>query len=200
MKPRLLTAETLVLLLGLLTSLACGVSGETLRATLEAEVRPPVATAARETAEAEVETAVAATLSATQRVAFLSHHGRYVTAMGEEDGWALKQEEELGPCGWFTQRPLEDGRITLKTCHGRYVTAPTSGETSWDWMLGQDRDPGDCGHFAVHDLGSDGVGLETCAGRYVTAGDGNWQGELAWSLVGETTEIKDWERFKVLGP
>lgn len=133
-----------------------------------------------------------------QMVAISSFHGRYVTAMGEDDDWALRQEEELGPCGWFNQRRLEDGRITLETCHGRYVTAPTTGTTSWDWRLRQEPEPGDCGRFVVHDLGSDGVAFETCAEHFFTAGDGNWPGKLAWSLVGETDQLQDWECFTVL--
>lgn len=192
MKYKISMAKSILLLLGLLTSLACGVSGEALRATLEAEVW--------QTAEVEKETAVAATLSATEMVALVSFHGRYVTAMGEDDDWALRQEEELSPCGWFIQRRLEDDKITLETCHGRYVTAPITGTTTWDWMLEQGLEPGGCGRFVVHGVGSDGVALETCAERFVTAGDGNWPGDLAWSLVGETDQIQDWECFTLLQP
>jgi hypothetical protein len=202
MKQPFLIAKTVVLLLGLLASVGCGISAAGLRATLEVEIRPTVAAEVWQTAEFEMETAVAATVTstATQRVAFMSFHGRYVTAMGENGGWSLRQEPELGDCGWFTRRQLDDGKITLETCHGRHVTAPRRGITRWDWMLGQQPEPDDCGQFVLHDLGSDGVALQTCAGRFVTAGDGNWPGELAWSVVGETDEIKDWERFKMLQP
>jgi hypothetical protein len=127
-----------------------------------------------------------------EKVAIISFH--------EEDDWALRQEEELGLCGWFTQRRLEDGNITLETCHGRYVTAPRQGTTRSDWMLRQERRPGDCGRFMVRGLGSGEVVLETCAGRLVTAGDGNWPGDLAWTLVAETEELLDWERFTLMQP
>jgi len=200
MKQSLLIAKAMVLLLGLLASVGCGISGTALRATLEAEIRPAVATEVWQTAEGEIEMAVAATVTSTQRVAFVSFHGRYVTAMGEDDDWALRQEPELGDCGWFTQRRLDNGKVTLETCYGRYVTAPRRGTTRWDWMLGQEPTLSDCGQFTLRDLGSDGVALETCAERFVTAGDGNWPGKLAWSLVGETEEIKDWERFTMLQP
>ena len=171
-------------------------------ATQKAVVWPTVSTEVRQTADVEIETAVAATVTAAavQRVAFVSFHGRYVTAMGTEDNWSLRQEPELGECGWFTQRQLDDGKITLETCHGRYVTAPQSGTTRWDWMLGQESELGDCGQFILYDLGRDGVALETCAGKFVTAGDGNWPGELAWTVVGEADDIQDWERFKMLQP
>jgi hypothetical protein len=176
-------------------------------ATLEPPVRATVATEVWQTAEVEIETAVAATqtsVAATQtgtpspRVALRSFHGRYVTARGEDDDWVLKQETELSDCGRFTQYQLDNGRIALVTCHGRYVTAPRRGTTRWDRELWQESGLGDCGQFTLHDQGSDEVAFETCAGRFVTAGDANWPGGLAWSLVGETYTIEAWERFTVL--
>jgi hypothetical protein len=178
MKNGMLTAKTMVLLLGLLTSVGCGISGTSLRATAV----PPTLTA----------------IAATQKVALLSFHGRYVTAMGAGGGWLLKQKPDLSPCGWFTLHHLGNGEVTLRTCYDRYVTAPKTGDTRSDWMLWQESERGDCGEFVLHDLGRDGVALETCAGRFVTAGDGNWPGELAWSLVGEADTVKEWERFKIL--
>lgn len=207
MKHVTLTAKTIILLLGLLTSVGCGISATSLMATLEPPVRATVATEVWQTAEVEIETAVAATqtsVAATQtgtpspRVALRSFHGRYVTARGEDDDWVLKQETELSDCGRFTQYQLDNGRIALVTCHGRYVTAPRRGTTRWDRELWQESGLGDCGQFTLHDQGSDGVAFETCAGRFVTAGDGNWPGGLAWSLVGETYTIEAWERFTVL--
>jgi len=150
-----------------------------------------------------METAIPATLTAvpsTQKVALLSFHGRYVTAMGGGGGWLLKQEPDLSDCGWFTLHHLDNGKVALMTCHDRYVTAPKTGATRSDWMLWQESERGDCGEFVLHDLGRDGVALETCVGRFVTAGDGNWPGELAWSLVGETYDILAWEMFTVLQP
>jgi hypothetical protein len=201
MKRTTLTVRTMVLLVGLLTSVGCGISAGSLRATLAPEVRPVVVEEARRTADALVETAVPATLTtvaATQEVALLSFHGRYVTALGEDGNWQLKQEPALGACGWFTQYHLENGKIALVTCYNRYVTAPKTGATRWDWMLGQRSELGDCGQFILHDLGPYGVAFETCAGRFFTPGDGNWEGGLAWSLVGETRNIEAWEQFTLL--
>jgi len=176
-----------------------------LRATLEPTIRSTVATEVWQTAEARMKaavpatlTAIAATHAATQEVVLLSFHGRFVTALGEGDDWHLKQEPELSACGWFTQHHLANGKIALVTCYGRYVTAPKTGATRWDWLLGQESELSDCGQFAVHNLGRNGVAFETCAERFVTAGDGNWPGGLAWSLVGETYTIEAWERFTVL--
>jgi hypothetical protein len=178
MKHRMLTAKTILLLLGLLTSIGCGISAPNLMATAV----PPTLTA----------------IAATQKVALLSFHGRYVTAMGAGGGWLLRQEPDLSDCGWFTLHHLENGKVTLMTYHGRYVTAPKSGTTRADWLLWQESELDGCGQFVLHDLGRDGVALETCAKRFVTAGDGNWPGELAWSLVGEADTVKEWERFKIL--
>jgi len=186
-KHTILTAKAIVLLFGLLASVGCGISATELMATIE-------------TAVAATQTSVAATQTGTPspRVALMSFHGRYVTAMGEDDGWVLKQETELSDCGRFTQYHLNNGRIALVTCHGRYVTAPRRGTTRLDWELWQESCLGDCGQFALYDQGGDSVAFETCAGRFVTAGDGNWPAGLAWSLVGETYDALDWERFTVL--
>ena len=187
MKRTILTAKTIVLLLGLLASVGCGISEPELMATIE-------------TAVAATRASVAATQTGTPspRIALMSFHGRYVTAMGEDDDWALRQETKLSDCGTFTQYHLDNGRIALVTCHGRYVTAPRRGTTRWDWELWQESGLGDCGQFTLHDQGSDGVAFETCAGRFVTAGDASWPGGLAWSLVGETYDVLTWERFTVL--
>jgi len=137
------------------------------------------------------------TVPPTQKIALMSFHGRYVTAMGEDDDWALRQETELRPCGWFTQYHLDNDRIALVTCHGRYVTAPRRGTARWDWQVWQESCLGDCGQFKLHEL-QDGVAFETCAGRFVTAGDGNWPPGLQWSIVAETDRIEAWEIFTVL--
>jgi hypothetical protein len=34
----------------------------------------------------------------------------------------------------------------------------------------------------------------------LTAGDGNWPGKLAWTVVGETADVMDWEHFRILQP
>jgi hypothetical protein len=129
-----------------------------------------------------------------QRVVLLSAHKRYVTALGEDGGWLLKQEEELGECGEFYLIHLINGKVALLTCHGRYVTAPRRGIERSDWVLWQDSGLGDCGQFTVHDQGSTGVAFETCVGNFFTAGNDTWSG-LEWLVVAETKEIKDWERF-----
>lgn len=129
-------------------------------------------------------------------VALQTFHGRHVTAMGEEDGWVLRQETELTECGWFTQHHLANGRIALVTCHGRYVNAPKDGTTRWDWFLGQESQLSDCGQFELYDLGSDRVAFRTCAGRFFTAGDDGW--EPPWSVGAATDILLDWEIFAVL--
>jgi hypothetical protein len=131
-------------------------------------------------------------------VVFKSLHGRYVTAMGEDDGWVLRQETELSECGWFTQHHLANGKIALETCNGRYVTAPESGTERLDWLLGQESKLGECGEFDLYELGSDRVALKTCVGNFVTAGDGYWPPPLQWSVVAETDVLLDWEIFTVV--
>ncbi len=129
------------------------------------------------------------------KVAFKSFHGRYVTALGADDGWVLRQEAELSDCGWFTQHYLTNGKITLETCYGRYVTAPDNGTTRPDWLLRQASKPGDCGQFDLYDLGNERITLKTCAEKFFTAGDGNWPTDLAWSVVAETDNMDAWEIF-----
>lgn len=133
-----------------------------------------------------------------KEVAFKSFHGQYVTAMGENDDWVLRQETELGDCGWFTQHHLANGKIALETCHGRYVTAPQNGTTRRDWMLGQESELGKCEQFDMYDLGSERVAFKTCADKFFTAGDGNWPPGLEWSVIGEADNMEAWEIFTVL--
>lgn len=200
MKRAILTTKIIALLLGLFASVGCGISATALKATMEAEIRPAVATEARQTAEAEMEAGVAATqtaVPATQVVALLSYHGRFVTATGGGGSWLLKQELGLGGCGWFTLQHLRDGTVSLRTCHDRYVTAPRTGGTREDWVLWEESELGDCGQFVLHES-NEGVAFETCAGRFLTAGDGGWGPNLEWAIVAETTTVMDWELFTLL--
>jgi hypothetical protein len=191
MKHGMLTAKTIVSLLGLLTSIGCmGTSREELIGTAVAETRTAIAVA--KTARV--------TPTPFPKVALLSFHGRWVTAIGGGGGWLLRQEPEPSDCGWFTLHHLDNGKVALVTCHDRYVTAPKTGVTRSDWRLWQESELDDCGQFVLYDLGGDHVAVETCAGNILTAGDGGWPGELAWAIVGETDDIKDWERFKMLQP
>lgn len=199
MKRLIVIARIMMLLLPLIGATGCGISAERLMATHEAVLRPTVEQEIWSTAEANVATAVSATqtaVAATQEVILISYHGRFVTASGSS-GWLLRQESYLTECGWFTLHFLENGRVTLKTCHDRYITAPASGTTRADWRLFQQSELTDCAKFVLHQR-SDGIALETCASRYVTAGDGGWPGDLAWSLVAETDDILTWELFTVL--
>jgi hypothetical protein len=182
MKHTSFNARTLVLLVGLLASVGCGISAANLMATAV----PPTLTA----------------IAATQKLALMSFHGRYVTAKGGGSDWVLRQEPELSECGWFTPHHHANGKIALVTCYGKYVTAPKTGATRSDWMLRQETEPDGCGEFVLHNLGRDGFALETCAGNFLTAGaEGpGWEGKLAWSIVGETDTIKEWERFRLLEP
>ena len=132
-----------------------------------------------------------------EEIAFKSVHGRYVTAMGADD-WTLRQISELRPCGRFIQHQLANGKIALETCYGRYVTAPSTGDTTSDWMLRQESELSDCGQFDLYDLGSDRVAFRSCVGNFFTAGDGGWPPPLTWSVVAETDILQEWERFTVL--
>jgi hypothetical protein len=133
-------------------------------------------------------------------VALRSFHGRYVTALGEEDHWRLTQEATLSECGQFIQHYLPNGKIALGTCYGRYVTASKDATFRWNSMLGQASKLGDWGQFDLYELGSDRVAFKTRDARFFTAGDGFWPGELAWSIVAETENLDDWETFTQLGP
>jgi hypothetical protein len=64
-------------------------------------------------------------------------------------------------------------------------------------MLWQEVRPGDCAEFTMLEQPDGKVALKTCAGKYLTAGDdgAGWEPPLAWALVCETSELKEWERF-----
>lgn len=134
-------------------------------------------------------------------VALLSYHDRYVYAT-DEDNWAIRQvfEDDLSGCRWLTLEYHWNGKITLKTCHGLYITAPASGKNRKDWMLMQEFEPGDCSQFDLYELGNNKVALKTCAGNFLTAGDNGlgWEGELSWAIVGETDILDDWEYFTIV--
>ena len=181
MKRTTFISATVVLLLGLLTSLSC-------LGTTRGELIGTAVT----------ETLTAMTATPSPKVALLSFHGRYATAAGAGDKWLLRQEPDLSPCGWFTLRYLDDGKVALMTCHDRYVTAPKTGAETADWLLWQASELSDCGRFVLYDQGRDGVAFETCVERFFIAGDGGWPGELAWAVVAETDVLRDWECFTVL--
>jgi hypothetical protein len=130
------------------------------------------------------------------KIALKSFHGRYVTAMGEENGWVPIQETELRECGRFIQHHLANGKIALETCRDRYVTAPKTGTERLGWMPRQESKLGDCGQFELYDLKSDRVAFITCAERFFTAGDGGR--EPLWSVGRETDILLDWEIFTVV--
>jgi len=133
----------------------------------------------------------------SSKIALKSYHGRYVTALGGDDGWSLRQEIELSDCGWFTLRHLTNGKTTLETCHGKYVTAPKTGVERRDWLFGQESKLGACGQFDLYELGDDRIAFKTCARRFLTAGDGGWEQGLEWSVIGETEKMEAWEIFTV---
>lgn len=226
MKRTIPIVTVLILLLGLVMSMSClGVSVADLKATY---VPPDVAATvssitATQTAQAtpsgtpcrdatQVAVDVAATVGAItatqtalplpttppQKVALVSFHGRYVTAEGSAGRWLLGQESGLSDCGLFTLDYLDNGKVALKTCHDRYVTAPKTGVTRSDWRLWQETELRGCGQFTLYDLGENEIALETCAENVITAGDGGWEEDLAWAIVGETDVVRDWERFKPL--
>jgi hypothetical protein len=132
--------------------------------------------------------------STPPKVALRSFHGRYVIALGESDGWLLRQIGVVGECGLFTLDYLPGNKVTLKTCNGRFVTAPRSGSTRADWQVWQDSAAGDCGQFILEPY-EKGVALKTCAGKYLTAGDDSWAPPLQWSVVAETDKVDKWEVF-----
>lgn len=131
-------------------------------------------------------TATAVPTPTHETVALISYHGKYVTAIGEDGDWLLRQELELSDCGQFTLQHLDGGEVALVTRHDLYVTASITGPTGLDWALRQEPELGDCGRFILHDLGHHRVAFETCAGRYIAAVDNSWEQELqlVWHRMG----------------
>ncbi len=133
--------------------------------------------------------------AAPESITLISVHERYVTALGEQGRWAVSQEQTLSPCTRFEMAHLANGKVTLRTCQGKYVAAPRNGAESSDWMLQQAASPGDCGQFDLYELGEHRVAFKTCAGRFWTAGNGDWESSLAWSVIAETEKLSSWEIF-----
>jgi len=133
-----------------------------------------------------------------EKIALLSYHDRYLSA--REESGIIDQELELNEWGWFTLERLSDGKVALKTHGGQYLTAPDRGASRQDWMLRQEPELGDCGQFDLFVLGSGKVALRACSGHFLTAGDNGlgWEGELAWAVVAETSQLQDWERFTAI--
>lgn len=127
-------------------------------------------------------------------------YDRYVIAKDEDDSWSLRQEPELtdDDCGVFTLHSLVNGKVALKTCHDKYVTAPKTGDVREDWKLTQETQLTDCGQFDLYELGGGRVAFRTCDGNFLTAGDGGWKPELAWSIVAETGILNEWEKFMLV--
>ena len=143
-------------------------------------------------------------LTSISTVTMVSDHGRYITAQGHKQGFSLWQNTEPGQdnCHLFTLYDLGTNKlkrriVALKTCHGGFVTVPSSGSTRGDWLVWQDPVLHDCAQFALEPQGNDKYAFMTCAGRYLTAGDAGpgWEGSLQWAIVGETFEVNDWEKF-----
>ena len=142
-------------------------------------------------------------LKPPQKVALLSYHNRYVTALGQDDGWGLKQvsKSELDKCGKFYLIHLINGKVALLTCYDRFITAPWRPNKNWSdyqdekWLLGQGLGLDDCAQFKLAEQPDGKVAFKTCADMVVTAADSSWPGDMAWSVVADTNEIKDWEEF-----
>lgn len=145
-------------------------------------------------------------------VVIMTFHGRYVTPMGPDQGWVLRAEtmELKKDEGEFTLLCLDDGKVALKTYHGRYVTA-TRGEP---WLLKTETSVlGNSEKFTLVkpetkkelrcpelfrllEEGDVLIALKTCYDRYVTAM--NDQPGWDWELRAETTALQDWEKFTLV--
>lgn len=128
-------------------------------------------------------------------------HGLYVIAKEEEDEWVLRQASMSdNECMWFTLVSYDDGKISLKTCGDKYVTAPRTGATPWDWRLGLVTEPNDCAKFTAIKYGKDKFAFETCDFRFFTAGDGNWPSVMRLLVIANTKIVENWEIFTLLPP
>jgi hypothetical protein len=155
----------------------------------------------------------------SKRVAFLTYHQRYVTAMDGEaeqiwDRWVLRAETKaLGDRETFTLLCLDGGLVAFKTSHGRYVTA-LDDEGPRDWVLrAETKTLGDWEKFMpvnaetqealsgweVSGLLAQGnvkeVAFKTHHDRYVTAVD---EGERGCKLRGPTKTLSDRGKFTII--
>lgn len=149
-------------------------------------------------------------MTRTERVALKSYHGRYVSALGVGEDWAVTQHPGPEPddCAWFTAYHLgEDSRgydrIALETCYGRFVTAPRRGTTRLDRLVWQESGFGDCGQFIVEPQDNGKFALMTCAGKYLTTGDDGPTWPVPWAIVVQDQSqptVEEWETFTIVAP
>lgn len=142
---------------------------------------------------------------ATSKIALQANNGngKYVIALEENsDGISyLGQTDNLDdPCSWFSLRRLDSNKVALLSCHNKYVTAPQiGGDAKIDWALYQRRGLSKCGEFSWLELNEGQVALISCAARFVTPGTdiAGWEG-AEWLVIGQVTDLKDWEKLTVL--
>jgi hypothetical protein len=154
----------------------------------------------------------------TPKVAFQTTHGRYVSAMGNDEEWLIiAQAFSIDDYERFTLLCLDDGRVAFQTWHtkdGKNRVVSAMGEDK-DWILMAetnvidayekftffDADTGiqrSCLEV-VESLEADGkvrIALYTYHGRFVTAMDGNW--DPPWLLRAETHELGESEKFLMI--
>ena len=160
MKKNAVIAVVMILVSGALTLSGCkvivGISGSDLRATQAAMAWPTVAQEAVQTAQADVGTAVAATLTAQPTQDVEATVEAAITA-------TQKAQAALTDTPTPTNTPPLTSTVILISCHGWYVTAMDDG------TLQQKQDLDDCGRFTLQRLDDGKVALKTCHEQYVTA-------------------------------
>jgi hypothetical protein len=159
MKLAIVAAASKSLLFGLLALSGCnvivGISGPDLRATQVAMTWPTVAQEAEQTAQADVATAVAATL-ASRPTPDVEATVRFAEA-------TQTAQPALIDTPTPTYTPPLTSTVILMSCHGWYVTAMADGTVQ------QAQELSGCGRFTLQRLDNGMVALKTCQNQWVTA-------------------------------
>ena len=165
----------------------------------------------------------------SETVAFMTFHGWYVTAMDDKDDatgeitdWKLRAKTSwIDNWEKFTLFCLDNGKVALRTYHGRYVTATdanggwvlradTNNRLAWEEFTLSDANTGEqwpCLQvFELLKRGEVRIALQTHhkkghQNRYVTAPvyEDEKTGKIwDWIIRAETDVLSDWEKFTVI--
>ena len=118
------------------------------------------------------------------RVAFKSHHGKYVVA--ESNGAANADRDKRDAWETFTVEEVECDSVALKSFHGKYLVAE-DGSKGYEVNANRDHRSG-WEIFKVIKQPNGTVAFRTAHGRYLVAEDNG-------KLRADRTSIREWETF-----
>jgi len=131
------------------------------------------------------------------RVAILTFHETYVTAMNDQQGWDWElwaKRDTVKDWEKFFLLYLDNGKVALKTDHGKFVSA-TRDDGCCNWILkAETPHRGESEEFSLINAGDGKIAFKTYQGTYVSA----TSAEQCWRVRAETRKPGDWEKFTLI--